>query len=201
MPMVSVKWQKKVFPTVEINTDQPALVFKCQLYDLTGVEQNIIAVASQVRNSLKASGFEEERLRYFDIGGEELLYELRILSATQRKGSAVFIIERRMSPKEACELARSVKDFNRRKNSEGFRDFTSAPGDCLAFAFYRQSRECQDGEETEALLQKALEVCISEKARAKIEETLRKCPEVAAEPEGGRSRDGVPASDPAVGRV
>jgi hypothetical protein len=186
MPMVSVKWQKKVFPTVEINTDQPALVFKCQLYDLTGVEQNIIAVASQVRNSLKASGFEEERLRYFDIGGEELLYELRILSATQRKGSAVFIIERRMSPKEACELARSVKDFNRRKNSEGF---------------YRQSRECQDGEETEALLQKALEVCISEKARAKIEETLRKCPEVAAEPEGGRSRDGVPASDPAVGRV
>lgn len=153
---------------------------------MTGVEQNIIAVASQVRNSLKASGVEDERLRYFDIGGGELLYELRILSATQRKASAEFIIERRMSPKEACELARSVKDFDRRKNSEGFRDFTSAPGDCLAFAFYRQSRECQDGEETEALLQKALDVCISEKARVRIEETLRKRgPQVAAEPEGG----------------
>jgi len=34
---VSVKWQKKVFPAVEIDTSQPPLVFKCQLYDLTGV--------------------------------------------------------------------------------------------------------------------------------------------------------------------
>ncbi|KAF9614059.1 hypothetical protein IFM89_014859 [Coptis chinensis] len=34
---VSVKWQKEVFQAVEIDTDQPPLVFKCQLYDLTGV--------------------------------------------------------------------------------------------------------------------------------------------------------------------
>lgn len=34
---VSVKWQKEVFPTVEIDTSQPPFVFKCQLYDLTGV--------------------------------------------------------------------------------------------------------------------------------------------------------------------
>ncbi|KAJ7517249.1 hypothetical protein O6H91_21G015500 [Diphasiastrum complanatum] len=37
MPTVSVKWHKEVFPTVEIDTDQPPYVFKCQLYDLTGV--------------------------------------------------------------------------------------------------------------------------------------------------------------------
>ncbi|ONK69988.1 uncharacterized protein A4U43_C05F29040 [Asparagus officinalis] len=37
MPTVSVKWQKQVFPAVEIDTSQPPLVFKCQLYDLTGV--------------------------------------------------------------------------------------------------------------------------------------------------------------------
>lgn len=34
---VSVKWQKEVFPSVEIDTSQPPLVFKCQLYALTGV--------------------------------------------------------------------------------------------------------------------------------------------------------------------
>lgn len=152
---------------------------------MTGVEQNIIVVASQVRNSLKASGFDEQKLQYFDIGGGELLYELRILSATQRRASAEFIIERKISPKEACELSRSIKDFDRRKNSEGFKHFTSAPGDCLAFAFYRQSRECQDEEEVEAALQKALEVCATDKARAKIEETLKKLAgtEVCAEPE------------------
>ncbi|KAL6972734.1 deubiquitinating enzyme [Sarracenia purpurea var. burkii] len=37
MPIVSVKWQKETFPAVEIDTSQPPYVFKCQLYDLTGV--------------------------------------------------------------------------------------------------------------------------------------------------------------------
>ncbi|XP_074567210.1 ubiquitin carboxyl-terminal hydrolase 7-like [Curcuma longa] len=37
MPTVSVKWQKEVFQAVEIDTSQPPLVFKCQLYALTGV--------------------------------------------------------------------------------------------------------------------------------------------------------------------
>ncbi|KAL9265573.1 Ubiquitin carboxyl-terminal hydrolase 7-like protein [Drosera capensis] len=37
MPKVSVKWQKEVFPAVEIDTSQPPFLFKCQLFDLTGV--------------------------------------------------------------------------------------------------------------------------------------------------------------------
>jgi ubiquitin carboxyl-terminal hydrolase 14 len=37
MPTVSVKWQKQVFNGVEIDTEQLPYVFKCQLYDLTGV--------------------------------------------------------------------------------------------------------------------------------------------------------------------
>jgi hypothetical protein len=141
---------------------------------MTGVEQNIIVVGSQVRNSLKANGFDEEKLRTFDLGGGELLYELRILSAQQRRTSAEFVIERKMSPKEACELARSVKDFERRKNSEGYKEFTSAPGDCLAFAFYRKSIECQDEEEIEKNLQKGLQFCVSDKAKAKFRDALKK---------------------------
>ncbi|XP_022721505.1 ubiquitin carboxyl-terminal hydrolase 6-like [Durio zibethinus] len=37
MLTVIVKWQKEVFKAVEIDTSQPPYVFKCQLYDLTGV--------------------------------------------------------------------------------------------------------------------------------------------------------------------
>uniref|UniRef100_K3XIT8 ubiquitinyl hydrolase 1 n=1 Tax=Setaria italica TaxID=4555 RepID=K3XIT8_SETIT len=37
MPTVSVKWQKEVFPGIEIDTTQPPIVFKSQLYTLTGV--------------------------------------------------------------------------------------------------------------------------------------------------------------------
>ncbi|GER46951.1 ubiquitin carboxyl-terminal hydrolase [Striga asiatica] len=33
----SVKWQKELFTNVEIDTSQPPYVFKCQLFDLTGV--------------------------------------------------------------------------------------------------------------------------------------------------------------------
>ncbi|GAU27391.1 hypothetical protein TSUD_356260, partial [Trifolium subterraneum] len=33
----SVKWQKELFKDVEIDTSQPPYVFKCQLFDLTGV--------------------------------------------------------------------------------------------------------------------------------------------------------------------
>lgn len=32
-----MKWQKETFPSVEIDTSQPPYVFKCQLFDLTGV--------------------------------------------------------------------------------------------------------------------------------------------------------------------
>lgn len=34
---MSVKWQKEVFEDVEIDTTQPPLVFKAQLYALSGV--------------------------------------------------------------------------------------------------------------------------------------------------------------------
>lgn len=34
---MSVKWQKEFFPAVEIDTTQSPYVFKCQLFDLTGV--------------------------------------------------------------------------------------------------------------------------------------------------------------------
>lgn len=37
MPAVKVKWGKEVYSDVEINTDEPPLVFKAQLFALTGV--------------------------------------------------------------------------------------------------------------------------------------------------------------------
>lgn len=34
---MKVKWGKEVYPDVEVNTDDPPLVFKAQLFALTGV--------------------------------------------------------------------------------------------------------------------------------------------------------------------
>jgi hypothetical protein len=142
---------------------------------MTGVEQNMIVVASQVRSSLKTSGFDEEKLTYFDVGGDQLLYELRILSAQQRKASAEFLLEKKLGVKEANELARAVKDYERRKGPEARKDFTSAPGDCLAFAYYRKSKEYKDELDKETVLNKALDYAASEGAKSKLHEALKSC--------------------------
>lgn len=34
---VKVKWGKEIFPDIEVNTDESPIVFKAQLYALTGV--------------------------------------------------------------------------------------------------------------------------------------------------------------------
>lgn len=38
MILVKIKWGKEVFTDIEANTDEPPLLFKAQLYALTGVQ-------------------------------------------------------------------------------------------------------------------------------------------------------------------
>eukprot|EP00249_Psilotum_nudum_P024584 c29229_g1_i1 orf=453-1820(+) len=149
---------------------------------LTGVEQNKIVVASQVRSSLKSSAMDESSLAYFDVGGADVLYELRILSSEQRKSAAEYIIDRRMDPKNARDLARAVKDYTRRKSGDGWDAFSIHPGDCLAFACFRQTKECKNDEERENYLNKGLSYVISEKGRAKLLQLMERGKEIQ-EPE------------------
>lgn len=37
---VKVKWGRESFPNIEVNTDEDPLVFKAQLFALTGVQPN-----------------------------------------------------------------------------------------------------------------------------------------------------------------
>ncbi|MCO5614396.1 hypothetical protein L7F22_068676 [Adiantum nelumboides] len=141
---------------------------------VTGVEQNKIVVASQVRDSLKASGMEPEALSFYDIGGADLLYELRILSSDQRKSAALYALGRKMDVNEYHDLARAMKDHERRRQEEGWGSFTFCPGDCLAYSCYRLSKEVKDDAEVERILQKGLEYVETEKARAKLKAYLEK---------------------------
>lgn len=45
--LVKVKWGRESFPNIEVNTDEEPLLFKAQLYALTGVEPNRQKVMSQ----------------------------------------------------------------------------------------------------------------------------------------------------------
>ncbi|XP_024536106.1 rubisco accumulation factor 1.1, chloroplastic-like [Selaginella moellendorffii] len=141
---------------------------------LTGVEQNQIVVACQVRDTLISTGMDAKSLEFFDfdVGGAAILYELRILSAPQRRVAAEYVIERAMGDSKAArDVARALKDFERRKREFGREFFSSDPGDCLAFWWYRQSKELKDGEREDAL-RKALEFATSKSARSLLSSSL-----------------------------
>ncbi|BBM99390.1 hypothetical protein Mp_1g20960 [Marchantia polymorpha subsp. ruderalis] len=140
---------------------------------INGHEQNQLVVGSQVRLSLVATGFDKDAIAFFDNGGAEILYELRTLSVQQRRASAEYLMARGMDGKGARDVAKAVKDFERRRNIPGWEQFSSSPGDCLALSLLRQSKEARSANEVEAFIHQALECAESESAKRMLEGVLR----------------------------
>ncbi|KAL6989112.1 Rik1-associated factor 1 [Sarracenia purpurea var. burkii] len=141
-----------------------------ELTGISGVEQNRLVVAAQVRDSLIQSNIEFDVLSFFDNGGAEILYEIRLLSVSQRAEVARYVVENNLDAKGAQELARAIKDFPRRRGDRGWESFDySLPADCLSFMYYRQAQEYRNpSEQRTAAMQQALEVAKSEAARKRI---------------------------------
>ncbi|XP_057961056.1 rubisco accumulation factor 1.1, chloroplastic-like [Malania oleifera] len=159
---------------------------------ISGVEQNRLVVAAQVRDSLLHSQTDPQIISFFDVAGAELLYEIRLLSAAQRASAARYIVENRLDGRGAQELARAMKDFPRRRGDKGWESFNYAlPGDCLSFMRFRQSRECKNpSAQRTAALELALEAAESEKAKARITEELKEG-SGGGDGEEGKIDDGV----------
>ncbi|KAM0949658.1 putative rubisco accumulation factor 1 [Dioscorea sansibarensis] len=147
-----------------------------EITGITGIEQNRLAVAAQVRDSLISSSFDPDLLPFFDsLGGSELLYELRFLNATQRSATARHIVINCLDPKSAQDLARAVKDFPRRRGDDGWTSFSAdSPGDCLAYTYFRLSLEALATPDRVAALEKALDSAETESAKARVEKEIEK---------------------------
>ncbi|WOL10688.1 hypothetical protein Cni_G19447 [Canna indica] len=171
-----------------------------ELTGITGVDQNRLIVASQVRDSLVSSpaSFEPELLEYFDgVGGADLLYELRFLNATQRVAAARHLIDHGLDPKAAQELARAMKDFPRRRGDDGWDRFSAAsPGDCLAYTYFRLSREAINPDERVAALKRAAEAAETEEAIKRIEQEMERAS--GGEEEGGEEAEELRTIVPVV---
>ncbi|RZB45228.1 rubisco accumulation factor 1.1, chloroplastic-like [Glycine soja] len=141
---------------------------------ISGVEQNRLIVGAQVRDSLVQSNADPDLLAAFETGGAELLYEIRLLSASQRVAAARFLVENRCDGKAAQELARAMKDFPSRRGDKGWESFDyTLPGDCLSFMYYRQGKEHRNpSEQRTSALEQALRVAETEAARNVILEEL-----------------------------
>ncbi|XP_062200422.1 rubisco accumulation factor 1, chloroplastic-like [Phragmites australis] len=167
---------------------------------ISGVEQNSLVVAAQVRDSLlDEKAFPADLVPFFDhYGAPEVLYELRFLNARQRADAAKHAIDNRLDPKGVRELARSMKDFPRRRGDDGWETFTGAsPADCLAYARFRQSREAIDVEDQIAELERALQVVETEAARARVEVEMERAKKKAAG-EAVEDAEDDPSARPAV---
>lgn len=168
---------------------------------ISGVEQNRLVVAAQVRDSLldEAVAFPADLVPCFDShGAPELLYELRFLTARQRADAARHAIDRGLDARGARDVARAMKDFPYRRAEEGWDAFDGAsPGDCLAFWRFRQSREAIAVEDCVAELERALQVAETDSARARLEVDLERAKRRAAGEDVDQDEDD-PASRPGV---
>lgn len=137
-----------------------------EITGISGVEQNRLVVGAQVRDSLVQSGVDEETLEFYDKGGAELLYEIRLLSLNQRAAAARYMLENKFEPGDAQELARAIKDFPRRRGDRGWDWFDyNLPADCLGFMYYRQAMEYRETELRVSALEKAMNIAASEAAK------------------------------------
>lgn len=145
-----------------------------EITGISGVEQNRIIVATQVRDTLVQSSLDEEILSYFDNGGAEILYEIRLLSSPQRASAACFLVDKRYDGKGSQDLARAIKDFPSRRGEKNWESFDyTLPGDCLGYMYYRLSKEHRNpSDERVSALEQALSVVESERARKIVFEEL-----------------------------
>ncbi|GMH13212.1 hypothetical protein Nepgr_015053 [Nepenthes gracilis] len=175
-----------------------------ELTGISGVEQNRLVVAAKVRGSLsESSHLGPEALSYFDNGGAELLYEIRLLSATQRAAAARHLVQNRLDAKGARDVARAIKDFTLRRGDPGWESFdNNLPGDCLSFMYFRQSREYNNpSEKRTAALESALEAAESDKAKKRVLQELQGKGEDRKEREGADDGVRVPVVRMKTGEV
>ncbi|KAL3686104.1 hypothetical protein R1sor_004126 [Riccia sorocarpa] len=160
-------WQEKAKYIKEI---QQLGVTSEELYELTFVsvtKQMALVVAVQVYETIAESDASSETLEWFDEETVEILYALRTLSARQRKTAAEFVAKNTLNSEEAQELARAIKDHERRpRDREGF---TTAAGDCLAFMCYRAAVESNDSELRSAFVERGLRVAETDSARQRFQ--------------------------------
>ncbi|KAK1409404.1 hypothetical protein QVD17_35930 [Tagetes erecta] len=162
-----------------------------EITGIAGAEQSRLVVGAQVHDSLVQSGLDPQILQFYDNDGAGLLYEIRLLNATQRAAAARYMVEKKFEVGDANELARAIKDFPRRQGDRGWDCFDyTLPADCLAFMYYRQALENRDSELKTAALEKALSVAVSEEAKTWITKELDGNEEGAEGKDGGVA-DGV----------
>lgn len=153
------------------------------IFEETGFQasqQNLIIVATQVYESLVKEGASADILDYFQGPRSDILYEFRILNQQQRKSVAELAYHKRLELDEAKELAKAFQLFTRLPQLPP--NFTSHPGDAIAYQAWKQARQKKDLQARSRLIAKGLKFAHSQTAREAIEKLLSDFTVVASRP-------------------
>ena len=144
-----------------------------QIFEATGfegIQQNQIMVAVQVYKSIISIGVKPETAELFHRKASDVLYEFRTLSPVERAAAADFAADRKMDRDEAREVGKAMKDFSR--ISQPATEFSSAPGDIMAYFAWRAAKQTTDLHARSLLIARGLRYAQTEIARKQIEALL-----------------------------
>lgn len=143
------------------------------IFEATGFEpihQNQIIVAAQVYDSMLKVGVPDAVRSHFGNRASDILYELRVLSQTERAAAAELVFEKDLDTDEVHEVARALKDFSRL--SKVPEAFTAHPGDAVAYQAWKTAKEKTDLQERSRYIARGLKFAHSDTARKAIEALL-----------------------------
>jgi hypothetical protein len=144
-----------------------------EIFEATGfepIQQNQVIVGAQVYNSLEKEGTSAAALTHYGNRGSDVLYELRLLTHSERAATADLTFTHKIDAEEARDIAKAIKDYSRLSVLPT--GFTSHPGDALAYHAWKLTKQNSDLQERTRLIARGLRFAHSETARKQIEQLL-----------------------------
>jgi hypothetical protein len=144
-----------------------------EIFEETGfepIQQNQLIAAAQVYTSLLHGNAPANVLAHFEQKGSDSLYELRVLTQSERVAAAELLLAKNVDSEGTREVVRAIKDLSRMtKLPDGF---SSHPGDAVAYQCWKLTRQKEDLQERARLIARGLNFVHSETARQQIEKLL-----------------------------
>lgn len=143
------------------------------IFEATGIEpihQNQLIIATQVAQSLRAANASAAVLDYFQQRGSDLLYELRVLSQSDRVAAATLIVEQQLDVATVHEVCRALKSISHQQAQA--EHFTDTLEDRIGCYYWQLARQQRDLAQRSRLIAQGFRFVKSESGRRALEALL-----------------------------
>ncbi|MGD1905337.1 MAG: RuBisCO accumulation factor 1 [Leptolyngbyaceae cyanobacterium] len=144
-----------------------------KIFEETGfeaIQQNQVIVAAQVYGSLVTAEAPETVQIHFAQRGSDILYELRVLSQQGRVRGASLALTHSLDADTIKDVVKALKEYSYLREPPS--GFTGAPGDAVAYHYWKLARQQDDLAARSRLIGQGLRFADSQEARQSVESLL-----------------------------